>query len=93
MNIPLSYYWTKNFTLNFPGYIKIEIHASTTNNTVVEAFYTASNIGVAFTTQAVNVGAQGTAYFTVLPSDNYEIRIYDQSYSEANVTFSATYYY
>lgn len=93
INIPLNYYWTKNFTFNFPGYIKIEIHTSTTNNTVVEAFYTASNIGVAFTTSAVNVGAQGTAYLHVLPSDNYEIRIYDQSNSAANVTFSATYYY
>jgi predicted PurR-regulated permease PerM len=63
-------YWT--FSANYAGYVSVQVHSSTTDNTYVRVIY--SSHGVNYDNQII-VGASGTAVFPLLPSSSIEIRV------------------
>jgi peptidoglycan hydrolase CwlO-like protein len=103
-NLTVSTVWVNNQTVSqlagsyttwpesaiYAGYVSIQV-SSTTSSTYANVTY--SSLGVNYNTQT-NVGANGTAYFPVLPSSNVTVAVGNglQSGSETeNVTI--TYFY
>ena len=82
-------YWT--FSANYIGYVSVQVHSSTTDNTYVRVIY--SSHGVNYDNQ-ITVGTSGTAVFPLLPSSNIEIRVGNSNwFNGATETVTITYYY
>lgn len=81
-------YWV--FNVQYPGYIEVIVHSSTTSNTYVRVTYNA--YGVNFD-QKINVGSSGRAVFPVLPGT---IRVYvgnSNWFNGATMIISIQYHY
>jgi len=82
-------YWT--VSANYAGYVSVQVHTSTTDNTYVRVIY--SSHGVNYDHQ-ITVGVSGTAVFPLLPSSSIEIRVGNSNwFSGATETVTITYYY
>jgi hypothetical protein len=82
-------YWT--FSANYIGYVSVQVHSSTTDNTYVRVIY--SSHGVNYDNQ-ITVGTSGTAVFPLLPSSNIEIRVGNSNwFNGATETVTIAYYY
>jgi tRNA(His) 5'-end guanylyltransferase len=81
-------YWT--LYTNYPGYVVVTIHTSTTTNNYVEVIWSAYGINY---DQRVDLSPRGSAAFPVLPAD-VEIRVGNTNwFSGATQTVSIAYYY
>jgi cell division protein FtsB len=81
-------YWT--FYANYPGYVVVTIHTSTTTNNYVEVIWSAYGINY---DQRVSLSSGGSAAFPVLPA-SVEIRVGNTNWlSGATQTVSITYRY
>jgi len=87
---PASRYTDWTFYAPYAGYVVVQVHSSTTDNTYVRAMW--SSYGVHYD-QSVMVGASGAAAFPVLPG-SIEIRVGNTNLlSGATETVTITYYY
>jgi hypothetical protein len=71
---PAGSYSSWNFRADNAGYISVWV-LSDTNNTYVRVVYTCAYVPTLHYDNQVNVGANGTVYFPVLPSSGVEIRV------------------
>jgi TolA-binding protein len=78
-----------NDDLYYAGYAKVTVESSS-NTTYVQVIY---NYGNVHYNQTVTVGASGTVYFPVLPSEVGIIIGNNESTNDVTATVTATYYY
>ena len=81
--------WT--FSAKYAGYLKVNVHTSTTTNTYVKVLY--NSYSVVFD-QTIMVGAGGTAVFPILPSENIEVIVGNTNLiNSANERLTVTFHY
>jgi hypothetical protein len=84
-------YTTWSESADYAGYVSIQVFSSTAANTYSNVTY--SSHGVNYNTQ-INVGANGTAFFPVLPSSNIIVAVGNGlSSGSATENVTITYYY
>ena len=79
------------FSLQYAGYVSVNVHVSSTTSTYVQVVYASNTI---IFNQMISIGAAGTAVFPVLPSDEIEVRVGNINLLDgANQTVTITYNY
>ena len=89
---PAGSYYTKMLSLQYAGYITVDIESSTTDNTFVEVIYT--SYGVYYENKIIIIGYRGIVQFPVLPSEKIQVNIGITNLSgNATQAFTITYHY
>lgn len=84
-----SYYSWAPLTVDYAGYVSVNVESSTSTNTYVHVIYSAH--GVRYDNW-ITVGNSGTAVFPVLPTSSMGIYV-GAHYEASTVTVTITYYY
>jgi hypothetical protein len=84
-----SYYSWNPLSVEYAGYVSVNVESSTSTHTYVHAIYSA--YGVHYD-QWMDVGKSGTAVFPVLPTPSMGIYV-GAHYEASTVTVTITYYY
>jgi hypothetical protein len=84
-----SYYSWAPLSVDYAGYVSVNVESSTSTHTYVHAIYSA--YGVHYD-QWIDVGKSGTAVFPVLPTSSMGIYV-GAHYEASTVTVTITYYY
>jgi hypothetical protein len=86
-----STYTSWSYAVSYAGYVVVDILSSSNSNTSVELKYSWNGVNYDNT---VEVGSGGSAWFPVLPSNNIEVRVINNSFStSASETLTITYWY
>jgi len=84
-------YTSWSYSVSYAGYVVVDILSSSNSNTYVELKYSWNGVNYDNT---VNVGSGGSAWFPVLPSNNIDVRVINNSFfTGASETLTITYWY
>lgn len=86
-----SAYTSWSYSVNYAGYVVVDVLSSSTSNTYVKLSYSWNGVSYDNTT---NTGSSGSAWFPVLPANNISIRVINKdSSNSASETVTITYWY
>lgn len=89
---PAGAYHTETFSVQYAGFILVNLTSSTTDQNSIEVIYTSQ--WFSYDNYVIIVGHRGISMFPVLPSNNVQVRIGTPNSSKGgNQTFTITYYY
>jgi len=81
--------WT--FSADYAGYVKVQIHSSTTSNTTISVYYESASFTL---DEKISVGSTGSVVYPIIPTDLIEVRIGNtNSLNSATERVSVTYHY